>query len=136
MRVIRGVPLIFVVCACTHVPLSTSSSAILPSEANKAERELDGVEVTLRGWIALRFEDKNIWDSKKSHEVWRWSECVSLVNYYLLEGMETEYDGKYVEVTGIFRRDADQGGRVVRLGACGKSGIELISGRPPKIIKN
>lgn len=83
-----------------------------------APQTFEGKTVTLRGWVSLRHEDRNLWVTKADHERWQTPRCLSLSLYDALLDRAGELDGRLVEVTGVVSSDASKGGRVIRLGAC------------------
>lgn len=87
--------------------------------------DFDGEMVTIRGWMSLRFEDRNLWATRKDHEDWETRRCISLVNYSALKEVQGALDGRYVEVSGILRSDATMSGTLIRLASCRKVGIEI-----------
>jgi len=82
----------------------------------------DGKTITIRGWITLRHEDKNLWATWRDHENWETTRCISIINY---DSLDDALDGKYVEVTGVMREDASMGGTLLRLASCRNAAIEV-----------
>jgi len=114
--------------------VACSSSGLVKNDFPADQRFLDvaenpkkfeGHEVTLRAWITLRHEDRNLWATMKDHESWKPVRCLSLVNYDALANLEPDLDGHFVEVTGTVINDASNNGTVIRLGACRDSAIEI-----------
>lgn len=96
----------------------------------RSPQRFDGQVVTFRAWISLRHEDKNLWTTWRDHENWETTNCISLENYGVLEGMEPSVDGRYVELTGKIINDASEGGSVLRLGSCRDVAIEITGVSP------
>lgn len=83
----------------------------------------DGSVVTIKGWISLRHEDKNLWATWADHEDWNTERCISLVGYDKLDA--DALDGKYVEVLGVLRKDASENGAIIRLASCRDVAVEV-----------
>ena len=94
----------------------------------------DGKVVTVRGWITVRDEDKNLWATWEDHEKWRTPQCISLIHYDLLRGSEKALDGRYVEIRGVLRADASKQGNVIRPASCRDPGIEIADRSSIKIL--
>jgi hypothetical protein len=82
----------------------------------------DGQKVTVKAWITLRPEDKNLWSTWSDHEDRETTRCISLANY---DSIDEELDGAFVDVTGVVRRDATDGGKRLRLAACRDLAIDV-----------
>jgi len=100
----------------------------------QSPQNFHGQVVTLRAWISLRHEDRNLWATWKDHESWETTRCISLTNYGSLEGMEASIDGRLVEVTGTIINDASKDGTVLRLGACRDIALEVLGASSVKTI--
>jgi hypothetical protein len=96
----------------------------------------EGKRVTVKGWVSLRDEDKNLWATWEDHEEWDTSKCISLMHYDVLQGREKQLDHQYVEVTGVLHRDASESGAIIRLAACRSVGIEIADAKSIKLISN
>lgn len=122
--------MILVVPAC-----ATSSAMRLPDatflQASKSPTAFDGKTITVRGWITLRHEDKNLWATWQDHENWETTRCISLVNY---DSLNDALDGKYVEVTGVLRKDASNGGTLLRLASCRDVALEVMGPSAVKLV--
>ncbi|TAA39645.1 hypothetical protein [Pseudoxanthomonas winnipegensis] len=96
--------------------------------------KFNGQVVTLRAWISIRHEDKNLWATWKDHEDWETTNCISLVNYGSLEALEASIDGRFVQVTGTVIEDASKGGTVLRLGSCRDVALEIAGPSSIKVV--
>jgi len=83
----------------------------------------DGQTVTLKGWLSLRAEDRNLWATRADHDAWRTDRCISLSMSAAKLDEISVLDGRVVEVTGVVSRDGSKGGSVIRLGACRDAAI-------------
>ncbi|WP_445513504.1 hypothetical protein [Stenotrophomonas sp. 3(2025)] len=118
---------------CCSLALLAFSSMAPSRQATKADplfldvaaapHAFEGQTVTLRGWVSLRHEDRNLWATKDDHERWQTSRCISLSLYASLLSRVSDLDGRMVEVTGVIRSDASKEGRVIRLGACRNAAV-------------
>jgi len=85
----------------------------------------EGQTVTMRAWITLRHEDKNLWATWTDHQSWNTERCVSLINYDSLENFEQALDGHFVEVVGTVVSDASREGTLLRFASCRDVAIEI-----------
>ena len=86
--------------ACTSLPngqdiLSITMVAGAPSTYN-------GKVISLSGWMTMRAEDHNLWETRSDHEKWNTKKCVSLKNYFNTAQLRKAVDGKMVVVTEYF----------------------------------
>jgi hypothetical protein len=134
----RFVPVIIWVMAISACAHSAQKETPIDSDflnVSGNPRSFDGKVVTIRGWLSLEHEDKNIWASKADHEAWATKRCLSIVNYDSLKLHQSMFDGKRVEVTGVVRGDASNGGRLIRLASCRDAGIEIGGPASIKVIE-
>lgn len=132
-RKVSAVAILFL-SACAARPLDSSDDSMFPSQVNKSAKQFDGTQVKLRGYLLLRYENIDIGDTKEGYKGSdNVSHCVALINNAWLYEQAKTYDGKYVEITGTYRRDAADG-NIIRLTMCNKSALELDSSTPPRIV--
>lgn len=108
--------------ACTSVAMRQEVADPLFLRAAMSPSDFDGQEVVVRAWITLRHEDKNLWATRQDHENWETVHCISLVNY---DSLDASLDGRYVEVTGVVRSDASNGGNLLRFASCREVAMEV-----------
>lgn len=130
-----AIAILFLV-ACASEPPNFARDSLLPSQVNNSSKQFDGAQIKLRGYLLLRHENINIWDTKEGYEgTDNVSHCVALINNAWLYQQAKTYDGKYVEIVGIYRRDATTG-NTIRLTMCNKSALELDASIPPRVVGN
>ena len=79
----------------------------------------------MSGWIVLDDEKRCIVATPKDHTMWRkGATCLSIINGGGLDEQEKRYQGKRVDLRGVFRADANAG-NAIRLGLCSKAAIDL-----------
>jgi len=101
------------------------------SDLNAHREDHDGERMTLRGYLVLGEEQQYIVSDPKSYTLWsRDSNCLSLLNANIAIEDEKRFNGKPVEVTGVFRKNLDG---IIILTACSDSAIDL-GGDPEKSI--
>lgn len=127
--------LVLLLTACSTSQHDRARTYLRPSEINVSPSSFDGKRVTIRGFLTMRFEDRNLWDSEESHKNWDSKQCISIVNYYWLGTKEKELDGKFVEIVGVYMKDADEDGKVIRMASCNQHGIVLTPELPPQIVE-
>ncbi|WP_279207352.1 hypothetical protein [Stenotrophomonas indicatrix] len=115
------------ILACSSMAPSRQATKADPLflDVAAAPHAFEGQTITLRGWVSLRHEDRNLWATKNDHERWQTSRCVSLSLYASLLSRVSDLDGRVVEVTGVISNDASKGGGVIRLGACRDAAIAV-----------
>lgn len=85
---------------------------------------LDGTEITVSGWIVLDDEKRYIVAEPHGYTMWRRGvTCLSIINGGGLDEQAGVYQGKHVDLRGVFRADA--AGETVRLGLCSRAAIDL-----------
>jgi hypothetical protein len=85
---------------------------------------LDGTEITVSGWIVLDDEKRYIVAEPHGYTMWRrGATCLSIINGRGLDEKASVYQGKHVDLRGVFRADA--AGETVRLGLCSRAAIDL-----------
>ena len=100
---------------------------------NAQRKQYDGQSLTVQGFLVIGAEsmylvkrlgyDKDYWRPD--------SGCLSLLNTGDLGAKESSYNGKYVEITGVFRASNYSYG--ISLSECGLTGLD-IDGDPAKHI--
>ncbi|GEM_PF-5205802 len=102
----------------------------LPSEINAHPKLYEGREVRIRGWVTLRVENRNIWDTKDDFEHLKddFSHCVSLVGVQSWTG-DKSIDGQVRTISGVFHQY--EGDRTTELGMCNNSAIEVDTSKLP-----
>jgi hypothetical protein len=65
------------VAACTSLP-TAAPGALTATEARYRASELEGKEVTVRGYITLEFENNSLWASPNDADNLRQSNCLGL----------------------------------------------------------
>ncbi|WP_448097663.1 hypothetical protein [Luteibacter yeojuensis] len=93
------------------------------SDLNAHREDHDGERMTLRGYLVLGEEQQYIVSDPKSYTLWsRDSNCLSLLNAGIAIEDEKRFNGKLVEVTGVFRKSLKG---IITLSACGDSAIDI-----------
>ncbi|MCX7556715.1 hypothetical protein OS187_07750 [Xanthomonadaceae bacterium JHOS43] len=110
------------VSACTSAAIRHEAADPLFLKVAMSPSDFEGQEIVVRAWITLRHEDKNLWATRQDHENWETVHCISLINY---DSLDPSLDGRYVEVTGVVRSDASNGGNLLRFASCREVAIEV-----------
>jgi hypothetical protein len=118
--------------SCTH-PAERSlpvNGSMLPSGVIQNHESLNGQDVRLSGYLVVEFEDRGIWDSKKSRDKSDGlSRCVSLlIPRNVLADME-RLSKTHVVIEGRIVSDFRSRGTAI-LGACNFVAIEVHSFAP------
>lgn len=121
MKLLFAMAFVLMCAACTTIGKARPADAVFLQVA-KSPEAFDRKSVTVKAWITLRHEDKNLWATWRDHENWDTTNCLSLVNY---DSLDDEMDGKYVEVTGMVIADASNDGAIIRLASCRGAAIEV-----------
>ena len=108
--------------ACTSVATRKAAADPLFLKVAMSPSDFDGQEIVVRAWITLRHEDKNLWATRRDQKSWETVHCISLINY---DSLDASLDGRYVEVTGVVRSDASNGGSLLRFASCRELAIEV-----------
>ncbi len=116
-----------ILSGCSSMPGSQKLKTADPGflEVAASPQAFDGQAVTLRGWVSLRTEDRNLWATRTDHEAWRTDRCISLSMSAAMLNEVNALDGRVVEVTGVVSRDGSNGGSVIRMGACRDAAIAV-----------
>ncbi|QWT19593.1 hypothetical protein KPL74_17825 [Bacillus sp. NP157] len=127
-------PLVLPFLLLSMTSVTFAADAPLDIQALNANRATyDGKQVTLHGFLVIGPEsmylvkrpgyDKDYWAND--------SGCLSLLDTGDLGSKEELYNGKYVEITGVFRANNHSYG--ISLAECGLTGLD-INGEPDKHI--
>jgi len=94
-------------------------------QLNSNPAGFDGTEISVSGWIVLDDEKRYIVATPNGYTMWRkGATCLSIINGGGLDEQEKVYQGKHVDLRGVFRSDASAG-NTIRLGLCSKAAIDL-----------
>lgn len=114
------------VTGCAAASFAGSDAVLKPSELAANPDKYDGQHVRIQGYVVIKPEGRNIFDSKEGYENPKGA-CLAV------DGPEVIFDDFHsrVEVlSGIFRRELCRKNEVCRFW-CNDSGIELDSGSRP-----
>ena len=97
-----------------------------PGELNKRSKELDGVELTVHGFVVHEPEAYGIWDNEAAERDGDATRCVSLQYPEALQRQVTSANRTHAYLLGVFHRDVTAGGGLF-LGLCNFSGVTVTS---------
>src|SRR5436189_186551 len=92
---------------------------------NASREKYDGRQLTLRGFLVVGSESMYL-VKRLGYEKDHWSRdsgCISLLDTGDLGEKDDQYNGKYAEVTGVFRANNYSYG--ISLSECGLTGIDI-----------
>lgn len=99
---------------------------IKPSWLNESPSKYDQTEVIVQGYLVIRPEARQFWESKRKYDSYADEEyCLTLTNTSLLEPNLKQYNFKKVRLKGIFKSDINAG-PIIDLGTCNDSGLEIV----------
>jgi hypothetical protein len=130
MRLAYLLSVLLLSSGCAAAPHATAIS-LPPSALNAAPDEFDGKTVLVRGWMQSEFENYAIWDSKSAKETG--DSAISCVSLRIPSAMLSDaFHNRYVAVEGLFLKRLPP--RVVALGTCNYTVLQLNLDHPPKVV--
>lgn len=108
--------------SCASEALSVRSPVVTPSELNQRSRELDGLTVTVYGYVIHEREAYGVWDSRDAAKSRSAMKCVSLLYPQEIRRQVAAANRKMTYLRGVFMRDVTKEGGLY-LGLCNFSGV-------------
>lgn len=115
-------------CSCS-TQTGDVADVFTPSQVNANPKLYEGRKISVKGWIILRAENRNIWDSKSdSKHLPDVSHCLALMGVDDWTADE-DIDGKILTISGVYHEYPS--GNDIELGMCSNSNLRVDTSKEP-----